>query len=239
MSLIQGSLYLIPTTLGDSNPLSVLPITVKNCIEDLDIFIVENEKSARRFIKQICSHKSQATLKLFVLNKYTEESELPSFLEPCENGFNVGLLSEAGCPSVADPGSNIVMMAHEKNIKVVPLVGPSSILMAIMSSGLNGQNFAFNGYLPIEKAARKNELKRLERLSFDTNQTQLFIETPYRNNNMLEDMISYLEATTHIGVACDITLQTEFIKTQTALAWKKNKVGLHKRPTIFIIHKQA
>ncbi len=239
MNSLYGKLYLIPTTLGDNDPLSVLPITVKNCIENLEVFIVENEKTARRFIKKICSQKSQASLKLFVLNKYTEESELSSFLEPCENGINVGLLSEAGCPSVADPGSNIVKMAHEKNIKVVPLVGPSSILMAIMSSGLNGQNFAFNGYLPIEKGARKHEIKRLERLSFDNNQTQLFIETPYRNNKMLEDLVSFLDATTHIGVACDITLETEFIKTQTVLAWKKSKIDLHKRPTIFIIHKDA
>ena len=239
MNSLYGKLYLIPTTLGDNDPLSVLPITVKNCIENLEVFIVENEKTARRFIKKICSQKSQASLKLFVLNKYTEESELSSFLEPCENGINVGLLSEAGCPSVADPGSNIVKMAHEKNIKVVPLVGPSSILMAIMSSGLNGQNFAFNGYLPIEKGARKHEIKRLERLSFYNNQTQLFIETPYRNNKMLEDLVSFLDATTHIGVACDITLETEFIKTQTVLAWKKSKIDLHKRPTIFIIHKDA
>ena len=149
----------------------------------------------------------------------------------------MGLISEAGCPGVADPGADVVRMAHEKNIKVIPLVGPSSILMAIMSSGMNGQSFAFNGYLPIDKGERKGEIKRLERLSFEQNQSQIFIETPYRNNKMIEDLSTILENDTDICVACDITLSTEFIKTQSANAWKKNKVDLHKRPTIFIIHK--
>lgn len=233
-----GKLYLIPTTLGDNEPLDVLPITVKNSIENIDTFIVENEKTARRFIKKIAPEKSQPSLKLHLLNKHTDQSELPSFLEPCLNGINVGLLSEAGCPGVADPGADVVKIAHQKNIKIVPLVGPSSILMAIMSSGMNGQSFAFNGYLPIDKGERKNEMKRLERLSFEHNQSQIFIETPYRNNKMLEDLSNYLDNNTDVCVACDITLSTEFIKTQTANAWKKNKVDLHKRPTIFIIHKR-
>jgi 16S rRNA (cytidine1402-2'-O)-methyltransferase len=237
MNLIKGKLYLIPTTLGDNEPLDVLPLLVKKIIEDTDTFIVENEKTARRFIKRICPEKSQPSLKLFPLNKFTEASELPSFLNPCLNGINVGLLSEAGCPGVADPGADVVKIAHDKDITVVPLVGPSSILMAIMSSGMNGQSFAFNGYLPIDKGERKSEIKRLERLSFEHNQSQIFIETPYRNNKLLEDLSSSLENNTDVCVACDITLPTEFIKTQTANAWKKNKVDLHKRPTIFIIHK--
>ncbi|MCB4797465.1 SAM-dependent methyltransferase [Neotamlana laminarinivorans] len=232
-----GQLYLIPTTLGDNNPLDVLPITVKHLIENTDYFIVENTKSARRFIKKICPEKSQPSLILFELNKRTETSELPDFLTPCLNGKNIGLLSDAGCPGVADPGADIVKIAHQKNIKVNPLVGPSSILMAMMSSGMNGQSFAFNGYLPIDKSERKNEIKRLERLSFEQNQSQLFIETPYRNNKMLEDLANYLDANTNICIACDITLPTEYIKTQTASYWKKNMVDLHKRPTIFIIHK--
>lgn len=233
----KGILYLIPTTLGDNDPLEVLPLLVKKVIEETSIFIVENEKTARRFIKKITPEKSQPSLELYALNKFTEASELPSFLNPCLNGTNVGLLSEAGCPGVADPGADVVKIAHEKNIKVVPLVGPSSILMAIMSSGMNGQSFAFNGYLPIDKGERKAEIKRLERLSFEQNQSQIFIETPYRNNKMIEDLASVLENNTDVCVACDITLSTEFIKTQTANAWKKNKVDLHKRPTIFIIHK--
>ena len=237
MTSAKGQLFLIPTTLGDNNPLDVLPITVKNTIDKIDIFIVENEKTARRFIKKICPEKAQPSLQLFTLNKRTEASELPAFLNPCLNGINVGLLSEAGCPGVADPGADVVKIAHEKNIKVIPLVGPSSILMAMMSSGMNGQSFAFNGYLPIDKGERKTEIKRLERLSFEHNQSQLFIETPYRNNKMLEDLSTVLENNTDICVACDITLETEFIKTKSAKAWQKNSVDLHKRPTLFIIHK--
>lgn len=237
MNSTQGKLYLIPTTLGDNEPLEVLPMSVKKVIELTNTFIVENEKTARRFIKKISSGKSQATLEMFHLNKFTDASELPEFLEPCLKGTNIGLLSEAGCPGVADPGADIVKLAHQKNIKVVPLVGPSSILMAMMSSGMNGQSFAFNGYLPIDKGERKKEIKRLERLSFEQNQSQLFIETPYRNNKMIEDLSNSLEKHTNICVACDITLPSEFIKTQTAMEWKKNKVDLHKRPTIFIIHK--
>lgn len=232
-----GKLYLIPTTLGDNDPMEVLPMLVKKVIEETNNFIVENEKTARRFIKKITPKKSQPSLNIFHLNKYTDVNDLPSFLNPCLNGIDVGLLSEAGCPGVADPGADIVKLAHQKNIKVVPLVGPSSILMAIMSSGMNGQSFAFNGYLPIDKSERKNEIKRLERLSFEQNQSQIFIETPYRNNKMLEDLSSFLENNTSVCVACDITLSTEFIKTQSANAWKKNMVDLHKRPTIFIIYK--
>lgn len=232
-----GKLYLIPTTLGDNEPLEVLPISVKHTIEQLDTFIVENEKTARRFIKKICPEKSQPSLNIFVLNKFTEASELPEFLEPCLKGTHVGLLSEAGCPSVADPGSDVVKIAHLQNIQVVPLVGPSSILLALMSSGMNGQGFTFNGYLPIDKNERKTELKRLERLSFDYNQSQIFIETPYRNNKMLEDICNILGNTTSVCVACDITLPTEFIKTKTVSEWRKNKEDLHKRPSIFIIHK--
>lgn len=237
MNLTKGVLYLIPTTLGDNDPLEVLPLLVKKVIEETDTFIVENEKTARRFIKKITPEKPQPSLKLFPLNKFTDESEIPSFLNPCLNGVNIGLLSEAGCPGVADPGADVVKIAHDKNIKVTPLVGPSSILMAIMSSGMNGQSFAFNGYLPIDKSERKSEIKRLERLSFEQNQSQIFIETPYRNNKMIEDFSTVLENNTSVCVACDITLSSEFIKTQTANSWKKNKVDLHKRPTIFIIHK--
>lgn len=233
-----GKLYLIPTTLGETNPLNVLPNTVKEKIEQIDIFIVENEKTARRFIKTIAPSKVQDRLKLFPLNKFTEASALPSYLIPCKEGINIGLISEAGCPGVADPGADIVKIAHQENIKVVPLVGPSSILLAMMSSGMNGQSFAFNGYLAIDKQKRKQDIKRLERLSFEHNQSQLFIETPYRNNKMLEDLCNTLNSNTDICIACDITLPTEYIKTMTTIEWKKQKsVDLHKRPTLFIIHK--
>jgi 16S rRNA (cytidine1402-2'-O)-methyltransferase len=233
----KGKLYLIPTRLGDNAPLEVLPISIKRIIESVDYYIVENEKTARRFIKKVSSSKSQSSLKISILNKFTEENEIPSYLNACLEGKNVGLLSEAGCPGIADPGAEIVKIAHIKDIQVVPLVGPSSILLALMSSGMNGQNFAFNGYLPIEKSERKTALKYLERLSFEKKQTQIFIETPYRNNKMLEDICASLNEHTRICVACDITLPTEHIKTQTVKEWKHTNIDLHKRPSIFIIQK--
>jgi 16S rRNA (cytidine1402-2'-O)-methyltransferase len=234
---MTGKLYLIPTSLGDSAPLETIPISIKKIIESVDVFIVENEKSARRFIKAVSSGKSQSSLTLFTLNKFTDPLEIPLYLEECYKGNNIGLLSDAGCPAVADPGAEVVKIAHEKNIKTIPLVGPSSILLAMMSSGMNGQNFAFNGYLPIEKVERKSKMKQLEKRSFDENQSQLFIETPYRNNSVLEDLYKTLNSDTKICVACDLTLPTEYIKTQTAKQWKHSKLDFHKRPAIFIIHK--
>lgn len=237
MQTTQGSLYLIPTRLGDNAPLEVLPISVKKIIEKVDDYIVENEKTARRFIKKISSNKPQSALNIHILNKYTQEGELPSFLKACSEGRPVGLLSEAGCPGIADPGADIVKIAHEKDIRVIPLVGPSSILLALMSSGMNGQSFTFNGYLPIDKSERRSTLKKLERLSFDKNQSQIFIETPYRNNKMLEELCSSLGGNTRVCVACDITLPSEYIKTKTITEWKRETVDLHKRPAIFIIQK--
>src|SRR3970040_1028944 len=232
-----GKLYLIPTTLGDGDPMDVLPQTIKRAVELLDDYIVENEKTARKFIKSIQPEKVQATLRLSALNKYTEVSEHAKMLQPCLEGKNVGLMSEAGCPGVADPGAVIVKLAHEKGIQVVPLVGPSSILLAMMASGMNGQSFTFHGYLPIEKDEKKNAIKNLEKISFEQNQSQIFIETPYRNNKLLEDLSQTLHPETHLCIPTDITLPTEYIKTKKISAWKKQKVDLQKRPTIFIIHK--
>lgn len=232
-----GKLYLIPTTLGEMNPEEVLPPTVKRAIDFIDHYIVENEKTARRFIKSIHPEKKQPDLQLFALNKHTDQSEHIEFIQPLLQGKNMGLMSEAGCPGVADPGAVIVKLAHEKGIQVIPLVGPSSILLAVMASGMNGQSFAFNGYLPIDKSDKKTALKNLEKLSHDKNQSQLFIETPYRNNKFLEDLVQILQPNTLLCVACDITLPTEFIKTLPISQWKKNKVDLHNRPCIFIIHK--
>jgi 16S rRNA (cytidine1402-2'-O)-methyltransferase len=198
---------------------------------------VENEKTARKFIKSICPEKVQASLNLSALNKHTKDSEYKKMIQDCLEGKNVGLMSEAGCPGVADPGAVIVKLAHEKGIQVVPLVGPSSILLAIMASGMNGQSFAFNGYIPIDASEKKVAIKNLEKLSIIKNQSQLFIETPYRNNKMLEDILSCLHPETYLCVACDITLPTEYIKTMRVVNWKKTKVDLHNRPTIFIIHK--
>ncbi|NJW51484.1 SAM-dependent methyltransferase [Salinimicrobium oceani] len=233
----SGKLYLLPTTLGDNDPLEVLPATVKQQMEKLTIFIAENEKTARRSIKKLLPEKSQPLLKFHLLNKHTDPLEIPSFLDACKEGQDVGLLSEAGCPGVADPGAEVVKIAHREGIKVIPMVGPSSILLAMMASGMNGQNFAFNGYLPIDKGERKNEIRNLEKLSLEKNQAQSFIETPYRNNKMLEDLILFLHPATRICVACDLTLASEFIATKTASEWGKTKVDLHKRPTIFILQK--
>ncbi|MCF6222223.1 MAG: SAM-dependent methyltransferase [Flavobacteriaceae bacterium] len=232
-----GKLYLIPTPLGNNEPLEVLPFSVKKAVEEIKFYIVENEKTARRFIKKITPSKSQASLKINVLDKFTTELESKSYLDPCLQGVNVGLLSEAGVPAIADPGASIVMLAHLKKIRVVPLVGPSSIVLAMMSSGLNGQNFAFNGYLPIEKSERKKAIKDLEKLSKQNNQSQIFIETPYRNEKLLIDLKSSLTPNTFLCVAADITLATEYIKTLKVCDWKNEKPNLHKRPCIFIIHK--
>ena len=234
---LKGKLYLIPTTLGEMNPHDVLPQTVKRAIDFIDNYIVENEKTARKFIKSIHPEKTQSSLKLSALNKHTEVSEYITMIAPCLNGLNVGLMSEAGCPGVADPGAVIVKIAHEKGIQVVPLVGPSSILLAMMGSGMNGQSFAFNGYLPIDKGDKKAALKSYENLSNSKNQSQIFIETPYRNNKLLEDLIQTLQPNTHLCIATDITLPTEYIRTLRAADWKKTTVDLHNRPTIFIIHK--
>lgn len=231
----KGSLYLIPNLLGDVQPLTVLPLSVKAAIEKIDYYIVEHEKDARRFIKNVASHKKQAKLKFSLINKFTLEEEIPGMLNPCLRGIDMGVISDAGCPGIADPGARIVQLAHLHGITVKPLVGPSSLLLGMMASGLNGQNFAFNGYLPIEKQERKTELKRLEKLSKQINQSQLFIETPYRNNQLLQSMIESLQADTQICVACDLTLSTQFIKTMPVHEWEKTKVDLQKRPTLFII----
>lgn len=233
---MKGNLYLIPTTLGDNEPLEVMPISVKATVEQLTHFIVENEKSARRFIKKITPLKSQPSLQLKLIDKYVDPVEVNSYLDVCLEGKSVGLLSEAGVPAVADPGADVVHLAHKKGIRVIPLVGPSSILMAMMASGMNGQSFAFNGYLPIDKSDRKKEIKRLERVSRDHSQSQIFIETPYRNHKMLDDLTSTLAPGTNLCIAANITMPSEYIKTFTVAEWKKQKPELHKIPAIFIIH---
>ncbi|NJB35888.1 SAM-dependent methyltransferase [Croceivirga sp. JEA036] len=232
----QGILYMIPTMLGDTAPLEVLPLSIKQTIENIDFYIAENEKTARRFIKRISPSKSQPSLHFQLLNKYTDPLEIPSFLDPCLEGTSVGLLSEAGCPGIADPGADVVKIAHEKGIQVVPLVGPSSILLALMASGMNGQSFAFNGYLPIDGAERGKALKKFEKLSKDIQQSQVFIETPYRNDKLFQEMLKKLHPDTRLCIGIDITLPTEYIVTKTILEWKKTSLDLQKRPAVFIIH---
>lgn len=233
--LIAGTLYLVPTMLGDNAPLEVLPISIKRTIENVDHYIAENEKTARRFIKKISPSKNQPDLHFEVLNKYTDPAEISSFLDPCVQGSDIVLLSEAGAPGIADPGAEIVRVAHKKQIRVIPLVGPSSITMAMMASGMNGQNFAFTGYLPVESDLRSKAIKSLEKLSFETGQAQIFIETPYRNEKLLAELLHKLKSTTRLCIATDITLPSEEINTKTVQEWQRKQIEINKRPTVFII----
>ena len=232
----KGTLYLIPTPLGENPPLEVLPLTIKKKIEELNHYIVENEKNARGFIKKITPQKKQDKLIFWLLNKFTTQLEMETYLNPLKEGVSMGLLSDAGCPAVADPGTTIIKRAHYFGIKVKPMVGPSSILLGLMASGLNGQNFAFNGYLPINKNQRVRALKLYERKSLKENQSQIFIETPYRNDKLFHDLINNLNPQTELCIACNLNLESSSIKTAPVIDWKKIKPNLHKKPAIFIIN---
>lgn len=233
----KGKLYLIPTTLGEGDINYSLPGEVKNIIHSIDEFIVEDERSARRFLKLAGTPFPLQGIKLHTLNEHTIQTGISSYLNSIDTGKDIGLLSEAGCPGVADPGAEVVKIAHEKNIRVVPLVGPSSILLALMASGFNGQNFCFHGYLPKERNERIKKLKTLEHDAFKRNQTQIFIETPYRNHNLLEDIFSNCTHAASLCIACDITLSSEFIQTKTVGEWKKKVPDINKRLAIFLIYK--
>jgi 16S rRNA (cytidine1402-2'-O)-methyltransferase len=230
-----GILYLIPTPLGENPPLEVLPLTVKKIIEDQNHFIIENEKAARRFIKKIAPNKNQDQLIMYPLNKFITPEETESYLDQCKAGISMGLFSDAGCPGIADPGSEIIAKAHRLGIQVKPLVGPSSLILAMMSSGMNGQNFAFNGYLPIEQKKRRQAIIKFEKKAIKDNQAQLFIETPYRSDSLIKELLKVLLSNTLLCVGCDLSLQNEYIKTLTISQWKNEKTNLNKRPCIFII----
>ena len=230
-----GVLYLIPTPLGENPPLEVLPLTVKKIIEDHNHFIIENEKAARRLIKKIAPNKNQDQLILYPLNKFITQEETETYLDQCEAGISMGLFSDAGCPGIADPGSVIVAKAHRLGIQVKPIVGPSSLILAMMSSGMNGQNFAFNGYLPIEQKKRRQAIIKFEKKAIKDNQAQLFIETPYRSDSLLNELLKVLLSNTLLCVGCDLSLKNEYIKTLTISQWKNEKANLNKRPCIFII----
>lgn len=234
---MKSKLYLIPTPLGDTDPFAVLPSIIGEVINSLDHFFTENEKSARYFLKKTGIKKSLQEINLFPLNEHTEESEIVNYLQLLLKGTDAGIISEAGCPAIADPGADLIKMAHENKIKVIPLVGPSSILLALMASGLNGQNFAFHGYLSRDKNQRIKELKILEAESKRKNQTQIFIETPYRNSHIVDAVLETCESNTYFCVAADLTLKTELIKTATINEWKKQKPDINKRPAVFLIHK--
>ncbi len=232
---MAGTVFLIPNTLGETSVESVIPSEVCILIKQIKYYIVEDIRTTRRYLKKVDKSIDIDELTFFVLNKHTTPQQKSSFLNVVKKGENVGIVSEAGCPGVADPGAEIVALAHQQNIKVVPLVGPSSILLSLMASGMNGQSFAFHGYIPIKAGDRAKAIKHLEAVSIREKQTQIFIEAPYRNNHLLKDIITNCNSKTKVCVACDITLETEFIKTKTVAQWKGSLPELHKKPTIFLI----
>lgn len=231
-----GTLYLIPVTLGDDMVQHVIPDYVLNVARNLETFVVESEKSARHFLSTIKTIKPVRELNLHLLNEHTDMKVLPDLLAPLLAGQNVGLMSDAGCPAVADPGAQFVQMAHKKGIRVVPMVGPSSILLSLMASGLNGQQFAFLGYLPVEKLQRNQKLKEIEKRSASHKETQLFIETPYRNQAMMDAILQSCHAQTQLCIACDVSLPSEMIVTKSIASWKTSPpIDIHKRPCLFLI----
>ena len=231
----MANLYLIPTTLGESETTHVIPSDVSAIIRNIKYFIVENIRTARRYLRKLDPQLNIDELQFFELNQHTDHQIVESYLNPVSKGYDVGIISEAGCPGIADPGADVVKYAHTRHIRVVPLVGPSSILLSLMASGMNGQNFAFIGYIPVKPAERIKAIKEIERKSGIENQTQIFIEAPYRNNPLLTDLIKTLNDQTRLCVACDLTLETEFIKSQTIAHWRKEIPDLNKRPAIFLI----
>jgi 16S rRNA (cytidine1402-2'-O)-methyltransferase len=231
-----GTLFLIPVPLAEeAGPKSFTPYLV-NCINNIKEYIVENEKTARKFLKEAGLKTPQSELLIHDYSKHNRENNTADFFKGLQAGNDVGLMSEAGCPGIADPGAAIVEKAHRMGIKVVPLVGPSSILLALMASGFNGQSFIFHGYLPIDKTERAKKVRELESASERADQTQIFIETPFRNNSFLDDVLKTAHPKTKLCIACDITAATEFIQTKTIADWQKKIPDLHKRPAIFLLY---
>ncbi len=233
----MSTLYLVPTSLGECNFNRILPAQNTEIVSALRFFIVEDVRTARRFLKKMNPAIDIDSLTFFILNQHTSPEELSGFLKPMFDGNDMGVLSEAGCPAIADPGADVVAIAQKHNFTVVPLVGPSSILLSLMASGFNGQSFAFVGYLPIQPADRTKALKKLESRAYNESQSQIFIETPYRNMKMVEDILHSCQPATRLCIAADITLETEFIKTKTVKEWKGKLPDLNKRPCIFILYK--
>lgn len=234
--MTPGILYLIPTPLGENDIAWVIPAAVRQCIASLGHYIVEHPKTARQFLKQAGCALPLQEIKMQVLDEHTPPREFASLLAPLLAGNDMGLLSEAGCPAVADPGAGLVRLAHQQNIRVVPLVGPSSILLALMASGLNGQRFVFHGYLPVENEQRARKIVELEKESKVRDQTQIFIETPYRNQKLLESLTQACRDSTELCIACDLTLASEQIATRTVKEWKRGLPDINKKPAIFLLH---
>jgi 16S rRNA (cytidine1402-2'-O)-methyltransferase len=233
---VEAALYLIPVTLGETSIEQVLPTYNKDIITGISHFIVEDVRSARRFLKKVEKSIDIDALTFYTLNKHTDPKEISSYLQPLTEGKSMGVISEAGCPAVADPGADVVAIAQRKGLKVVPLVGPSSIIMSVMASGFNGQSFAFHGYLPIEPAERAKRLKQLEGRIYTEHQTQLFIETPYRNNKMVDEIMKHCKPQTRLCIAANITCEDEYIRTRTIKEWKGKVPDLSKTPCIFLLY---
>ena len=232
-------LYLLPTPLAEGTAPQVLPPQVVAAVAQLPYFLVENLRTARRFVKEVAPHRVIESIRFELIDKDSTRAQVRAALEPllAQPGLAAGVLSEAGCPGIADPGAALAQEAHRLGLPVRPLVGPSSILLALMGSGLNGQRFAFHGYLPIEKAARLAALKALEKDAMRLDQSQLFIETPYRNDQLLADLLAHLQPSTRLCVAADLTAPTEYLRTLPIAEWRKLPVlpALHKRPAVFAL----
>jgi len=233
----KGTLFLIPVPLADNTATKVLPVYQQELINNIRTYIVENEKTARYWLKHMELKTAQSELLIHVYGKHSEKIDISTYFKELESGADVGLMSEAGCPAVADPGSEIVAEAHRRGIKVVPLVGPSSILLALMGSGFSGQSFTFHGYLPIDKGQRSKKIKELEQNSQRFDQTQIFIETPFRNNQMLEELLKSCSPKTKLCVAVNLTGEDEQIISQPIESWKKQKADFHKKPAIFLLYR--
>ena len=234
---MDTALYLLPVTLGDTELNTVLPAYNIEIIQGIKHFIVEDVRSARRFLKKVDREFDIDSLSFYPLNKHTSAEDISGYLEPLLAGQSMGVISEAGCPAVADPGADVVAIAQRKNLKVVPLVGPSSIILSVMGSGFNGQSFAFHGYLPIEPVERVTRIKQLEQRIYSENQTQLFIETPYRNHKMVDDLLQNCRPQTKLCIAANLTCEGEYIKTRAISEWKGKVPDLSKIPCIFLLYK--
>lgn len=234
---MDTALYLLPVTLGDTELNTVLPAYNIEIIQGIKHFIVEDVRSARRFLKKVDREFDIDSLSFYPLNKHTSAEDISGYLKPLLAGQSMGVISEAGCPTVADPGADVVAIAQRKNLKVVPLVGPSSIILSVMGSGFNGQSFAFHGYLPIEPGERVKRIKQLEQRIYSENQTQLFIETPYRNHKMVDDLLQNCRPQTKLCIAANLTCEGEYIKTRAISEWKGKVPDLSKIPCIFLLYK--
>lgn len=231
----KGKLYLIPSPLGERDFSCIFPNFNCEIINAIDTYIVEDLRTGRRFLKKLGIKKAIDELEFFLLNEHTQGVDLNEYLKCCEEGKNVGLMSDAGTPCIADPGNVVVAKAHQLGIEVVPLVGPNSIVLALMASGFNGQSFAFNGYLPVEQDRREEQLKVLESKIIKHNQTQLFIETPYRNNHLFQSILRVCQPNTRLCIACNMTTEEQYVKSQSVARWRKENIDLHKKPVVFVL----